>query len=176
LAFHLDGARLFNALVETHENPTDFGQAFDSISICLSKGLGTPMGSILLGTKEFIKQARRIRKRLGGGWRQSGYLAAAGIYALDHNINRLKEDHQRAKELATIFATLPEVINILPVDTNIVIFEMDHQFLATDFVAKLNNHGIKTSPFGKHQIRLVSHLDFGDLELEACREIIEKMK
>jgi len=176
LAFHLDGARLFNALVETHENPTDFGQAFDSISICLSKGLGTPMGSILLGTKEFIKQARRIRKRLGGGWRQSGYLAAAGIYALDHNINRLKEDHQRAKELATIFATLPEVINILPVDTNIVIFEIDHQFLATDFVAKLNNHGIKTSPFGKHQIRLVSHLDFGDLELEACREIIEKMK
>jgi threonine aldolase len=176
LAFHLDGARLFNALVETHENPTDFGQAFDSISICLSKGLGTPMGSILLGTKEFIKQARRIRKRLGGGWRQSGYLAAAGIYALDHNINRLKEDHRRAKELATIFATLPEVINILPVDTNIVIFEIDHQFLATDFVAKLNNHGIKTSPFGKHQIRLVSHLDFGDLELEACREIIEKMK
>lgn len=176
LAFHLDGARLFNALVETHENPTDFGQAFDSISICLSKGLGTPMGSILLGTKEFIKQARRIRKRLGGGWRQSGYLAAAGIYALDHNINRLKEDHRRAKELATIFATLPEVINILPVDTNIVIFEIDHQFLATDFVAKLNNHGIKTSPFGKHQIRLVTHLDFGDLELEACREIIEKMK
>jgi len=176
LAFHLDGARLFNALVETHENPTDFGQAFDSISICLSKGLGTPMGSILLGTKEFIKQARRIRKRLGGGWRQSGYLAAAGIYALDHNINRLKEDHRRAKELATIFATLPEVINILPVDTNIVIFEIDHQFLATDFVAKLNNHGIKTSPFGKHQIRLVSHLDFGDLELESCREIIEKMK
>jgi threonine aldolase len=176
LAFHLDGARLFNALVETHENPTDFGQAFDSISICLSKGLGTPMGSILLGTKEFIKQARRIRKRLGGGWRQSGYLAAAGIFALDHNINRLKEDHRRAKELATIFADLPEVINILPVDTNIVIFEIDHQFIATDFVTKLNKQGIKTSPFGKHHIRLVSHLDFGDLELEACREIIEKMK
>jgi len=176
MALHLDGARLFNALVETQENPKDYGQLFDSISVCLSKGLGTPMGSVLLGTTDFIKQARRVRKRLGGGWRQSGYLAAAGIYALDHNINRLKEDHRRAKELATIFATLPEVINILPVDTNIVIFEIDHQFLAIDFVAKLNNHGIKTSPFGKHQIRLVSHLDFGDLELEACREIIEKMK
>jgi threonine aldolase len=176
LAFHLDGARLFNALVETHENPTDFGQAFDSISICLSKGLGTPMGSVLLGTKEFIKLARRVRKRLGGGWRQSGYLAAAGIFALDHNINRLKEDHRRAKELATIFAALPEVINILPVDTNIVIFEIDHQFIATDFVTKLNKQGIKTSPFGKHHIRLVTHLDFTDIELEACREIIEKMK
>jgi threonine aldolase len=176
IALHLDGARLFNALVETQENPKDYGQEFDSISVCLSKGLGTPMGSVLLGTTNFIKQARRVRKRLGGGWRQSGYLAAAGIYALDHNINRLKEDHLRAKELSTIFATLPEVINILPVDTNIVIFEIEHQFLATDFVAKLNNHGIKTSPFGKHQIRLVTHLDFGDIELEACRGIIEKMK
>ena len=176
MALHLDGARLFNALVETQENPKEYGQQFDSISVCLSKGLGTPMGSVLLGTKDFIKQARRVRKRLGGGWRQSGYLAAAGIFALDNNIQRLKEDHQRAKELATIFSTLPEVINILPVDTNIVIFELDHQFLATDFVAKLNSHGIKTSPFGKHKIRLVTHLDFGDVELEACKEIISKMK
>jgi threonine aldolase len=176
MALHLDGARLFNALVETQENPKDYGQQFDSISVCLSKGLGTPMGSVLLGTKDFIKQARRVRKRLGGGWRQSGYLAAAGIFALDNNIHRLKEDHQRAKELATIFATLPEVIHILPVDTNIVIFELDPQFLATDFVAKLNSHGIKTSPFGKHQIRLVTHLDFGDVELEACKEIISKMR
>jgi threonine aldolase len=176
MALHLDGARLFNALVETQENPKDYGQQFDSISVCLSKGLGTPMGSVLLGTKDFIKQARRVRKRLGGGWRQSGYLAAAGIFALDNNIHRLKEDHQRAKELATIFATLPEVIHIFPVDTNIVIFELDPQFLATDFVAKLNSHGIKTSPFGKHQIRLVTHLDFGDVELEACKEIISKMR
>lgn len=176
LALHLDGARIFNALVETNEDAKEYGKQFDSISVCLSKGLGTPMGSVLLGTKDFIKQARRVRKRLGGGWRQSGFMAAAGIFALNHNINRLKEDHRLAKELATIFSSLPEVINILPVDTNIVIFEIDHNILASDFVAKLNAHSIKTSPFGKHQIRLVTHLDFGDLELEACRDIIEKMK
>jgi threonine aldolase len=176
MALHLDGARLFNALVETNENPMEYGQQFDSISVCLSKGLGTPMGSVLLGTKDFIKQARRVRKRLGGGWRQSGFMAAAGIYALDNNIQRLKDDHKRAKELANIFSTLPEVIEIYDVDTNIVIFEINHNILATDFVAKLNANGIKTSPFGKHQIRLVTHLDFGDLEFEACREIILKMK
>ncbi len=170
LALHLDGARLFNALVETKDNYKHYGEQFDSISICLSKGLGTPIGSVLLGSKAFIKQARRIRKRMGGGWRQSGYLAAAGIYALDYHIARLKEDHIRAKELAKIFTALPEVIDCCDVDTNIVIFEIDHKLTANDFVNKLMQQGIKTSPFGKHHVRLVTHLDFGDDELDECRK------
>ncbi|MFM2191592.1 MAG: hypothetical protein RLZZ118_549 [Bacteroidota bacterium] len=173
LKLHLDGARIFNAIVATKEQPRKYGELFDTISVCLSKGLGTPMGSVLLGTKEFIHAARRVRKRLGGGWRQSGYLAAAGIYALNNHINRLAEDHTRAKELATIFSALPEVKHILPVDTNIVIFELEERLLSQDFVNSLMEKGIKTSPFGKHQVRLVTHLDFGDAELEAVRQILK---
>lgn len=104
LKLHLDGARLFNALVVTNDKPTDYGNVFDSISICLSKGLGCPVGSLLLGSEEVIKQARRFRKAMGGGWRQAGYLAACGIYALDHHIERLKEDHQRAKKIGQILS------------------------------------------------------------------------
>jgi threonine aldolase len=175
MALHLDGARLFNALVETQEKPMQYGEQFDSISICLSKGLGTPMGSVLLGSKPFIKQARRIRKRLGGGWRQSGYMAAAGIYALDNHVERLKEDHERAKELASLFNKLPEVVSCYEADTNIVIFEIDHNILATEFVNQLMRNGIKTSPFGKHHIRLVTHLDFRDDELNECRKILSNL-
>ena len=165
MALHLDGARLFNALVETQENPLEYGKVFDSISICLSKGLGIPVGSVLLGTSEFIKKARKVRKRWGGGWRQAGYLAAAGIYALENNIDRLKEDHARAREIGKIMEGISEVEDIYPVDTNIVIFKLDDKILVSDYVQKLNEKGIKASPFGKHLVRFVTHLDFTDEHL-----------
>ena len=123
LRFHLDGARLFNALVETGERTEDYGKIFDSLSICFSKGLGAPVGSILIGDQEFILKARRIRKVFGGGMRQSGYLAAAAIYALKHNIERLREDHRRAKDLGSFLTTLNFVKDVMPVQTNIIIFK-----------------------------------------------------
>lgn len=176
MILHLDGARLFNALVETGETPRQYGELFDSISICLSKGLGAPMGTVLLGSKAFIHQARRVRKRFGGGWRQSGYLAAAGIYALDHHIDRLKEDHQMAKELGLIFSKLPMVKEVYPIETNIVILTLDSSWLALDLVNKWMDDGLKTSPFGKHQIRLVTHLDFRDDDLQKTKEIVMKFQ
>ena len=162
LGLHLDGARLFNALAETKENTIDVGNAFDSISICLSKGLGAPVGSLLLGTTDFIKKARRVRKVFGGGMRQAGFLAAAGIYALDNNINRLTEDHKRAKQIEAMLAQLPYVESILPVDTNIVIFNLSPSLKFDLFEAKLKEQGIKMSAFGKQTVRFVTHLDFTD--------------
>jgi threonine aldolase len=120
----------------------------------------------LLGKKAFIKKARRIRKVFGGGMRQAGYLAAAGIYALNHNINRLTEDHARAKKLAACLKTLPFVKSILPVETNIVIFEINDAVLATDFALQLKKEGVLVSVFGKHTLRLVTHLDFNDDALD----------
>lgn len=172
MALHLDGARIFNALVETQESPLEFGKAFDSISVCLSKGLGIPVGSVLLGTKEFIKKARKVRKRWGGGWRQAGYLAAAGIYALDNNIERLKEDHARAREIGKIIEGISEVEEIYPVDTNIVIFRVNNKILSSEYVQKLNGKGIKSSTFGKHLVRFVTHLDFTDQHLQEFRKRI----
>jgi threonine aldolase len=172
MALHLDGARLFNALVETNDSPLEYGKIFDSISICLSKGLGIPVGSVLLGSKDFIKKARRVRKRWGGGWRQAGYLAAAGIYALENNIERLKDDHKRAKEIGKIMEQIPEVEEIYPVDTNIVIFRINDKILASDYVKKLHEKGIKTAPFGKHLVRFVTHLDFTDEHLGEFRKRI----
>jgi threonine aldolase len=172
MALHLDGARLFNALVETNDSPLEYGKVFDSISICLSKGLGIPVGSVLLGSKDFIKKARRVRKRWGGGWRQAGYLAAAGVYALDNNIERLKDDHARAREIGKIMEQIPEVEEIYPVDTNIVIFRVNDKILASDYVQKLHEKGIKAAPFGKHLVRFVTHLDFTDEHLEEFRKRI----
>ncbi|QMW05092.1 threonine aldolase family protein [Spirosoma foliorum] len=162
LILHLDGARLFNALVETGEPTTAYGQLFDSISICLSKGLGCPVGSLLLGKTDFIQQARRFRKLMGGGWRQAGFLAAAGIYALDHHVDRLKQDHSRARKIGAILEKLPEVVEILPIDTNIVIFRLPETILATDYVQQLETKGIRAITFGKHLVRFVTHLDFTD--------------
>ena len=176
MLLHLDGARLFNALVETKESPLDHGALFDSITICLSKGLGAPMGTVLLGNKTFIHQARRIRKRFGGGWRQSGYIAAAGIYALDHHIDRLSEDHRRAKELSKMFSELSMVTDILPIETNIVIISLDPMFLANDIVDQWMRLGLKTSPFGKHQIRLVTHLDFSDDDMDNVRQVLKQFQ
>lgn len=172
IPLHLDGARIFNALAETKESPLAHGNAFDSMSICLSKGLGTPVGSVLLGTSDFIKKARRVRKRFGGGWRQAGFLAAAGIYALDNNVHRLTEDHARAREIGKIMAQRPEVEEVFDVDTNIVIFRLNDKILSTDYIRNLNEKGITAISFGKHLVRFVTHLDFTDEHLGAFRELI----
>lgn len=175
LAFHLDGARLFNALVETNESTLQFGNVFDSISICLSKGLGCPVGSLLLGSQSFIKQARRFRKVMGGGWRQAGYLAAAGIFALDQHVVRLREDHTRARTIGEMLTELPEVQEIYPIDTNIVIFRLPETILATDYVTQLGQKGVQAVTFGKHLVRFVTHLDFTDNHLEELRKRLSKV-
>lgn len=175
LPLHLDGARLFNALVETNESTLVHGQLFDSISICLSKGLGCPVGSLLLGKKDFIKKARRFRKVMGGGWRQAGFLAAAGIYALDNNINRLREDHARAKQIGKMLEGLFFVENIYPIETNIVIFQLPKTMLASDFVARMKEQNIGCVTFGKHLVRFVTHLDFTDEHLTEFEKNIRKM-
>lgn len=165
LKLHLDGARLFNALVETGESPADWGAHFDTISICLSKGLGCPIGSVLLGTKVDIKRARKVRKVFGGGMRQAGILAAAGIYALDHHIDRLKEDHARARDLGEILRNQPFVSETLPVSTNIVIARLEG-INPEELLKKLAEKNIKAVKFGKDLVRFVTHHDFGDGELE----------
>ncbi len=175
LAYHMDGARLFNALVETGDSPQQYGKLFDSISICLSKGLGAPVGSLLLGNLEFIKQARRVRKVFGGGIRQGGYLAAAGIYALTNNINRLKEDHIRANKLAQCVKNLPYVKELLPVDTNIVVFTLKDELKQEDFIEKMKKQGILVVAFGKQTIRLTLHLDISDEKLNKTIEALKKI-
>lgn len=173
LSFHLDGARLFNALVETPEDPKHYGATFDSISICLSKGLGAPIGSVLIGKKDFIAYARRFRKAFGGGMRQAGYLAAAGIFALENNIDRLKYDHKRAKELEGVLKSLPFVKSVMPADTNIVIFELEDKVDCEGFIDQLKEKGILMNKFGAQTIRAVTHLDFKDIHLE---EVVEKLR
>ena len=165
IKLHLDGARLFNALVETGESPKDWGAYFDTISICLSKGLGCPVGSLLLGTKADIKRARKVRKVFGGGMRQAGFLAAAGIYALDHQVERLKEDHARARALGEILQKLPIVKEVFPVATNIVIARLDGK-TPEEFMKKLTEQHIKSVKFGPDLVRFVTHHDFRDEHLE----------
>lgn len=173
LNYHLDGARIFNAIVENDYTTKDLGVIFDSISICLSKGLGAPVGSLLLGNSALIKKARRIRKVFGGGMRQAGFLAAAGIYALDNHVNRLKEDHARAKKLANTISKLSYIDNVLPVDTNIIIFNLNSKLKPEDFVKTLVANNIKAVGFGKQAIRFVTHLDFTDEMLEKTEKILQ---
>lgn len=159
LKLHLDGARLFNALVETQESTLDVGSFFDSISICLSKGLGAPVGSLLIGTLSFIREARRFRKVMGGGMRQAGYLAAAGIYALDHHVERLKTDNAQAKQIGEVLAEMSYVKKVRPVRSNIVIFDLEERYTAETFLARLKENGILASAFGPQTVRFVTHLD-----------------
>jgi threonine aldolase len=161
LKLHLDGARIFNALAVTGESPKAWGAMFDTISVCLSKGLGCPVGSVLLGSKTDIKRARKVRKSFGGGMRQAGFLAAAGIYALDHQVKRLAEDHDRAKKLGQILEQHSLVTEVFPVVTNIVIARLK-DITPAEMLQKLDAGGIKAVRFGKDQIRFVTHLDFGD--------------
>lgn len=166
LGLHLDGARLFNAMAEDGTDPKDWGPVFDSISICLSKGLGAPVGSVLTGSASFIRQARRVRKRLGGGMRQAGLLAAAGLYALEHNIGRLKEDHRRARRIGEAAATMPWCARVLPVNTNIVIYDLAEGHLAKDHVSRLHERGVIAFAIGPMQVRMVTHLDVDDPDID----------
>ncbi|MFO7826200.1 MAG: GntG family PLP-dependent aldolase [Cyclobacterium sp.] len=175
LKLHLDGARIFNALIHSGERAHDWGRMFDTISICLSKGLGCPVGSVLLGSQAGIRQARKIRKALGGGMRQAGMLAAAGIYALDHHVSRLEEDHERARAIAAIMGKLPHVKATLPVSTNIVIARLD-KISPESFLEKLAEKQIKAVKFGPDQIRMVTHLDIEDRHLEALEERLANWK
>jgi threonine aldolase len=159
LKFHLDGARLFNALIAKNETPKQYGEAFDSISICLSKSLGCPVGSLLIGKKDFIKKARRVRKAFGGGMRQAGYLAAAGIYALQNHVDRLSKDHQHAKMIGESISKKKFVKFVLPVETNIIIFELDDSITAPSLVATLKEKDILGYAIAANRIRLVVHLD-----------------
>lgn len=159
LRLHLDGARLFNALVATAEKPLDWGVEFDSLSICLSKGLGAPIGSLLLGGREFIARARRLRKGFGGGMRQIGYLCAAGLYALQHHVERLADDHLHARKLAAVLSDAPFVAALRPVHTNILIFDLAGEWTASVFLARLAAEGIRASAFGPRTVRFVTHLD-----------------
>ena len=166
LPFHLDGARAWNALRTTGEDWTRYGQRFDSISLCLSKGLGTPVGSVLLGSREFIAEAHRARKVMGGGMRQVGILAAAGLYALEHHFDRLEEDHRRAKAIGAVLQGHPSVASVAPVDTNIVIATLQGGRPAEDLIAASKSAGILCSAFGPDKVRWVTHLDFGDGDLD----------
>jgi threonine aldolase len=176
LRLHLDGARLFNAIIVTNEKPKVYGQLFDSISICLSKGLGAPVGSLLLGNQEFISKSRRIRKVFGGGMRQAGILAAAGLYALKNNITRLKEDHENAQMIENALKKCSFVKNILPVETNIIIFELIEGIEANHFVQKMKENKILCTGFGGQSIRMVTHLDVPAAMCEEVANVISAMR
>lgn len=172
LALHLDGARLFNALVETQETTKAWGSAFDSISICLSKGLGAPVGSLLLGKADFIKKARRVRKVMGGGMRQAGYMAAAGLYALKNNIERLAIDNQRARQVGTVLQQQSYVSAVRPVQSNIVIFDLAGKLTAADFLASLEEQGVLGVAFGPQTVRLTFHLDISAEMIEHVLDVL----
>lgn len=160
LGFHLDGARIWNALITKNEDPQAYGRVFDTISVCLSKGLGTPIGSVLLGNKEIMKKAMRVRKVLGGGMRQIGFMAAAGIYALDNHLERLGEDHKKASEIAEVLSKQSFVKNVEPTETNIVIFYLSEAISEEKFMADLLQKNIKISAMGQGKLRIVTHLDY----------------
>lgn len=172
LAFHLDGARLFNALAETEQTTRDYGATFDSISICLSKGLGCPVGSLLLGSRDFIDAARRVRKRFGGGWRQAGFLAAAGSYALEHHVERLSEDHAKARLLGGCLADQAWVAEVLPVQTNIVVFTLADPGLETALLTALQDEGVLAIKLGQGKLRMVTHLDVSMEEIGQVCDVI----
>jgi threonine aldolase len=176
LKFHLDGARLFNALVEKKETPKQYGEIFDSISICLSKGLGCPVGSVLIGKKEFIKKARRVRKVFGGGMRQAGFLAAAGVYALQNHVERLKEDHARARQIGCALQKKGFVKMVLPVETNIIIIELDSSMTAPAFVGKMKEKDILPYAIAANRVRFVVHLDITDEMIAKTIETIDNMQ
>lgn len=175
LALHLDGARIFNALRASQESPQAYGRYFDSISVCLSKGLGAPVGSVLLGSKALIRKSRRIRKALGGGMRQAGFLAAAGIYALDNHVDRLAQDHACARLLRDTLQECPYVQEVMPVETNIVIFSLAPTVSPQVFLEKLKEKGILALDFGPQKIRFVTHLDFTEDMLDQTISVLKNL-
>lgn len=175
LGYHLDGARLWNALVAKKQHPKQFGSMFDTISVCLSKGLGAPVGSLLLGKQEHINKAIRIRKVFGGGMRQAGYLAAAGLYALQNNVSRLEEDHRRARQLGNFLQQLPWVDKVEPVETNILIFSLKPQYSEAALMEKLKQKSIFISSLGKGKLRIVTHLDYKEVMHNYVIETLQKL-
>ena len=176
LLYHLDGARIWNALIKMNQDPKDYGLIFDSISVCLSKGLGCPAGSVLIGSDELISRAIRIRKVLGGGMRQVGYLAACGIYALENNFSRLSKDHQKAIEIEKTLRNLSYIEKVEPVETNIVIFEINSKISSELFLKKLNIKGVKIISMGDNKLRVVTHLDYNNLMHNRFIEILNDLK
>ncbi len=174
LSFHIDGARLFNALVAKAETALQYGQAFDTISICLSKGLGAPVGSLLLGDAHFIKKARRIRKVFGGGMRQAGSLAAAGLFALQHNVDRLSTDHAHAKAIETILSKKTFVKEVVPVETNIVIAECLPDFNLPAFISSMSEMGVLFFAISPTRFRMVTHLDIQADMINQLEDILKK--
>lgn len=172
LNFHLDGARLYNAIVAKGHHESDYGAAFDSISICLSKGLGAPIGSILLGSEAFIQHAMRIRKRIGGGWRQAGYLAGAALYAIENNIERLEYDHVVAKDMATFLATLPFIEKVITPETNVLLFGLEEGVDQAKFIARLADKGIGISQMGPGKCRMVFHLNISETDLKEVKSVL----
>lgn len=170
LALHLDGARLFNALIKNDELPKQHGELFDSISICLSKGLGAPVGSLLLGSKAFIEESKRVRKVMGGGMRQAGFLAAAGLYALKNNVQRLLEDQTNAQKLAELMQEHPQVEEVFPVHTNIVLFSLKEDVNTNAFLEKWKSKHILASTMGPRLVRLVTHLNISDERMNYFKE------
>lgn len=160
LKLHLDGARLMNAIVANKEDPKEYGKLFDTISICLSKGLGTPLGSVLIGRREVMQNAMRVRKVLGGGMRQVGFMAAAGLYALDNHVERLAEDHQKALEIALVLKDQSYVSVVEPTETNIVIFYLSKDMNEDVFLKDMLKKNIKISNMGQGKLRIVTHLDY----------------
>lgn len=175
LGFHLDGARIWNALVEKNQDPKDFGRLFDTISVCLSKGLGSPMGSVLIGKKDIMKKAMRVRKVLGGGMRQIGFMTAAGIYALDNNIERLVEDHKRASEIAETLSKQWYIMKVEPTETNIVIFYLANEISEEGFMKHLLQKNIKISSMGQGKLRIVTHLDYTQEMHQEFLEVLGKV-
>lgn len=176
LALHLDGARLFNAMIATQTSAKQYGEIFDTISICLSKGLGAPVGSLLLGSAKHIQKARRIRKYMGGGMRQAGYIAAAGLYALQNNIGRLAIDHIHAQTIAECLKGLPFIESILPVETNIVIARLNSNFTPSNIITTLKDQGILINAMGKNAIRFVTHLDINASQIDYTVEVLKQLK
>ncbi len=170
---HLDGARIWNAIIKNNENPTDYANVFDSMSLCFSKGLGAPVGSVLVGNAEFIKKARRVRKRFGGAWRQAGYLAAACVYALDHHVDRISLDHNKAMVIGEYLQKIPSITKVLPIHTNIILLETDTVAALIDSLANL---GIKCLPFGPNTIRMLTHLDITDEHMNYLLDNLKKMR
>lgn len=174
LGLHLDGARVWNAMVARNEDPVQYGELFDTLSVCLSKGLGSPMGSVLIGNKQIMEKAMRIRKILGGGMRQIGFMAAAGLYALENNIQRLSEDHKRAKEISEALSNQDYVQSVEPTETNIVIFYLKN-ISEKDFLHKLNDMNVRISSMGEGKLRIVTHIDYTQPMHEKFLEVISAL-
>lgn len=176
IPLHLDGARLFNALVENGVDTQTYGAQFDSISICLSKGLGAPIGSLLLGTAEFIEKARRVRKVMGGGMRQAGFLAAAGLYALKNNVEQLKTDHAHAKLIDQVLENVSWIKNRFPVQTNIIVIELENHALRDVFIAQLKEKNILVSAFGPGMVRFVFHRDISSDQVHELAAVLPEIR